>query len=98
LISEKFDNMEMLQKTGKRINTNCDQENEFVFTSTNYSDIKKIACKLLNETKNILIHKKCENLIFSFISHDNQTSLIIVKRKPYYCEGRTVTFRTTRKL
>lgn len=98
LISEKVDGMEMLSTKGKHKNTKCDIENEYSFVLTDYNSIKQLIHQLLIDNKKLLTTDKCENYFYTLISNDRQTKLTLVKRQPYWCEGRKVTFTTNIKL
>lgn len=98
LISEKVDGMETLQSSEKQINTKCDIENEYSFTTTDFNSIKQLTRQLLFDNKKLLTTDRCENYFLTLIATDKQTRLTLVKRKPYHCEGRQVYFSTTQTL
>lgn len=98
LISEKVDGMEVLHSNAKHINSRCDIEVEKSFTFSNFSDINNLVKQLLNENKKMLTSKKCENYFCKYISVDKQMTLSIIKRQPYWCEGRRVIFTITQTL
>lgn len=85
-------------KQRKLKNTKCWQENEMTFTKINFNDIKSQINEILQGNKKLLTNNRCVNLIHTYISLDKQTKLTIIKRKPYYCEGRRVIFSTAQKL
>jgi len=98
LISEKVDEMEILSSKEKHINTKCDIETEYSFVSTDYSSIRHLIRQVLIDNKKLLTTDKCENYFLTLVSSDNQKKLTVVKRKPYWCEGRKVIFTTTEKM
>lgn len=98
LTSEKVDGMEILSSKEKHINTKCDIENEYSFVATDYNSIKQLIHQLLIDNKRLLTTDKCENYFLTLVSTANQTKLTVVKRKPYWCEGRKVIFTTNEKM
>jgi hypothetical protein len=89
----EFDNSEH----NKQKNTKCWQESEKTFTVLNFNGIKSLIKQMLQENKKLLTTNRCENLIYTYVSPDKQTNLTIIKRKPYYCGGRSVIFSTVKK-
>jgi hypothetical protein len=70
----------------------CHQEILRDLKVSNFTEIKNLIEKLLLENMQMLNSNDCENYFCKYVSLDKQSYLSIVKRKPYWCEGRTVTF------
>ncbi|MES2381175.1 MAG: hypothetical protein V4538_09045 [Bacteroidota bacterium] len=91
LISEEEDGIEDIFPI-KHVNTTCDIELEKVLTVSNFKDINNLVKQLLLKNKKMLTTNKCKNYVCKYISPDKQNTLVIIKREPYWCGGRTVIF------
>lgn len=82
----------------KHINTPCDMEVEKSLAVSNFGELNNLVRQLLIENEKMLNSKKCEDYFCTYISPDKQMTLNIIKRQPYWCEGRRVIFTVTRIL
>ncbi|MES2727639.1 MAG: hypothetical protein V4643_11095 [Bacteroidota bacterium] len=91
LISKSVDGIENILPI-KHVNTTCDIELEEVLTVSNFKEVNNLVKQLLLKNKKMLTTDKCKNYRCKYISPDKQNTLVIVKREPYWCGGKTVTF------
>ena len=86
-----------IRKYPPHANTLCEQTIEVVFPNCDFKEIEKMIERVLIKNRELLTSEECEYFSRSYISTDNKMRLSIVKRKPYWCEGRYAIFSITKE-